>query len=449
MENKKASFFEMCRNKNIICIFMLAMSAGVSFGLILQVLSAWLTYAGISKVVIGSIALLQIPYILKFLWAPFIDNVKIPILYKLGKRTSWIIIIEIFILISTERLGASDPTESLGYTFFWASILSISVASFNIVLDIYRMELLKPEEQAIGVTALISGYRTGGLIVGSALFIFIEYIDINNLCSGKFCNWYYGHILAALISSLGIPIILLAKENKNPIPSSNGNTNGLYRNITRQNIGKILLSPFKELMSRDKFIMLLAFIFFYKLCDAFISVMLNPFLIDKGFTLTQMGVVVKTFGFFATLLGSIIGSIMIEKIGIMRTLLIAAVLQALSNLVFIIQDIYGASIPILYLSIGAENITGSMAVTAIAIYSSNLCNKSFAATQYSFMTSLLTICRVIVGPISGILVTSYGWQAFFFISFLFGLPAVYMLLRYQGPLKEAINHSIPAGKKEI
>ena len=434
------NLFKIYKNPNILAIFLLGSSAGMSLGLILQALFIWLSLANIDKAIIGSLTLMQAPYIAKFLWAPFIDSIKIPFLYKLGKRTSWLIVIQIFIIIATERLGASNPIENITATFFWSGILATAVASMNIVLDAYRIEILKKEEQGAGVTALITGYRTGGLIIGSALLIFIDYIHKNNLCSTQFCNWYYGYLIIAIVSSCNIIIILMTKEWKNKNIQQYVNLTLSKNDSFKEKFKYIVIEPFKDLISRKNCIIFFAFIFTYKLCDSFIFAMLSPFLIETGFTLTQLGLVVKTFGFFATLVGSIIGGIMVEKIGVMKGLLISAILQALSNLVFILQDIYGANITLLYLSIGAENITGSMAITVIVVYMSSICNKSFTATQYSLITSLATMSNIIIGPLSGELVNYVGWKSFFFISFLCGLPAIIMYIFFHKKLKDSIIH---------
>lgn len=397
-------------NRKILTIILLGFVSGLPLSLTASTLGIWMAKVGVSKTAIGLFALVGIPYVIKFLWAPFIDHLRLPLLTEiLGRRRSWIIFSEILLMISIITLGAFDPTVNPWNTACLALLVAIFSATQDIVIDAYRIEILKPEEQGAGAAAAVFGHRVGMLVSGAGALYLSTYL-----------GWQQTYFIMAFLILIGFAAIFIAGEPATSIDKYGD---------TKYWLKKAVINPFSEFISREKnWLYILLFIILYKLGDAFAGVMTGPFLIDIGFTEKQIASVVKLYGFFATMLGIFIGGALVKKWGLVRNLWMGGVLQMISNLMFVWQTHAGNDLFVLTLTISIENFTAGVGTAAIVAYISNLCNINYTATQYALFSALAAVGRTMLSSSSGHFADSYGWVNFFLLSTVIAVPALLMLV---------------------
>ena len=402
---------KLFKNKNFIHIFILGIASGIPIVLILSTLSIWLVGLGISKTAIGLFALTTTPYTIKFLWSPFIDGIKIPILHKkLGIRTSWLIIIQILLFVAITILAFSNPQKYLYVTAIATLIIAFLSASQDIVIDAYRIELLAKKDQGMGATMLVYGYRLGMWFAGAGALILSFYL--------YFPIVYY--IFASLylffaLYSYKLPVIKSAIKKLN------------INNTQESWIKKHVFAPFIDFTSRVNWLSILGFIILFKLGDAFAGVMTMPFLLELGFSKLDLAFYVKTFGFFATLFGALLGGFICAKYQMKNSLLFAAIIQMLTNLIFCMQALIGDNNFMLAVTIGAENIAGGIGTIVFVAYLSNLCNVKYTATQYALLSSLAAISRTWFSASSGWFADYLSWIEFFLLSTIIAIPGIIMI----------------------
>ena len=405
--------------KNVIAVVLLGFASGLPLALTAGTMSAWLTTQGISLKTIGLFALVGMPYVYKFVWAPVVDQVQIPFLWKLGRRRSWLLAVEVALLGLLIAISSLSPQTDIMSIAILTVIFSFFAATHDIVIDAYRIEILSLEEQGAGAAAVTFGYRMGMIVSGGgALFIADQF------------GWQAAFISMGLLLFAGFIVSSFIGE----LP---------YRPHRQRTplvwLKEAVFDPFAEFVRRENWVLVLLFVIFYKLCDAFLLALISPFLLKVGFTLTQIALVVKTFGIAATIVGVFIGGWMIARYGMMRSLLICAVLQMLSNLVFIYQAQAGADMNVLYVTVAVENITSGMATGVFVAYISALCKIDFTATQYALLSSFAAVGRSFLAASAGYVAEDYGWTNFFIISALIAVPAIVLLRFLKEPtaLKES------------
>jgi MFS transporter, PAT family, beta-lactamase induction signal transducer AmpG len=394
----------------LIAILFLGFASGLPLALTFSTLYNWLAKVGIDRTTIGIFAFVAIPYSCKFLWSFIFDSIPLPYLTnKLGMRRGWIIFIQMLLIISVVLLGYSDPIENIELTAILSLLVAFLSASQDIVIDAYRIELLKEEEFAAGAVMATYGYRIALLVSGGGALILSDYV-----------SWCVVYTAMAGFILVGVVTVLLLDK-----PISNRSNNVVTSKLAIEELFvKIVIDPFMDFTKRNNWLLILMFILFYKLADAFLGAMANPFYVEMGFTNTQIGLVVKTFGLFMTLFGAIVGGLMSNKLGIMKTLLLSIVLQVLSNLFFILLLYTGNDIKYLYVVIAVENITGAIGNIIIVVYLSSLCNKYYTDTQYALLSSISSVGRTLLAIPAGYVVDKVGWEAFFLISAVLGIPAI-------------------------
>jgi len=401
--------------RRLIIVFLMGFASGLPFLLSGATLSIRLTEAGVSLTAIGLFALVGTPYSLKYLWAPLIDRVHLPVLSNLlGRRRSWMVLIQLGLMASIAALGLSDPQSGAGLTALFAFAVAFFSASQDIVIDAYRIEILDENQQGAGAAMTQAGYRFGLLASGAGALYLATSI-----------NWslVYG-IMAALvligfITALFAPIPKIDTELRETIENSE---NWFHSTV---------VAPFVEFFQRNNIgvaITILAFILLYKFGDAFAGVMANPFYIKIGFTKVEIANVSKIFGVFATLLGVFAGGLVVKRLGILQSLLYCGLLQMLSNLMFAAQAAIGPKVGFLFLTIGIENLSGGMGSAAFVAYLSLLCNKAYTGTQFALFTSFMAFGRTWLSAASGWLADQTNWVTFFIASTFVALPGLLMLL---------------------
>lgn len=404
-------------SKKLIFIFLMGIASGIPLYLILSTLMIWLTRENIDLSTIGLFSLTQIPWSLKFLWAPIIDYYKIPFLHNyLGKRKSWLLMTQFFLIISIILLGTNDPTSELFYTAFFALLVSFFSATQDIIIDAYRIEILQESDQGAGAAMTQAGYRVGGIIAGAGA-----------LYSREIMEWKTVFLLIALLTLILMILTLFAPQNKElSIKKSKASNIGNYL--------LIFIKPLKEFFNRNSLLntmLILLFILFFKLGDVIAGVMANPFYVKLGFSNIEIANASKLYGVIATLFGVFIGGWLVKKIGIIKSLFLAGFLQIISNLLFVILSKIGPDYIFLIVTVSGENISGGLGSAAFVAYLSILCNKQYTATQYALLSSIMGIARTFLSSPSGYLVNFLGWSNFFLLSLLFGIPGILILIWMQ------------------
>jgi PAT family beta-lactamase induction signal transducer AmpG len=417
--------------KRLIFIFLMGFASGLPLLLSGATLSIWLTEAGVSLTAIGLFALVGTPYNLKYLWAPFIDRVPIPMLSKmLGRRRAWMLLIQVGLMVSIIALGLSKPDSAPEMTAFFALAVAFFSASQDIVIDAYRIEILDEDQQGAGAAMTQAGYRFGLLAAGAGALYLATDID-----------WSLVYALMAGLVLIGFITALCAPVPKTDkmVEEKNQPAGGWFRSA--------VVAPFVEFFQRNNpqtAVAILVFILLYKFGDAFAGVMANPFYIRIGFSKIEIANVSKIFGVFATLLGVFSGGLVVKRFGILRSLLYCGILQMLSNLMFAAQAALGPHVGFLVLTIGLENLSGGMGSAAFVAYLSVLCNTAYTGTQFALFTSFMAFGRTWLSAMSGWIADQTDWVTFFVISTFVALPGLLMLLW----MIKRLPMSLQAGRRQ-
>lgn len=404
-------------------IFLLGITSGFPLTLVISLMSYWLRDYGVQKSTIGIFALATLPYAWKFLWAPAIDKLPLGMLSRLlGQRRAWFLLLACLIAAAIIFLATLNPDTDVYLIGLTVAVIGFLSASLDIVIDAYRIELLDEKEMPRGATMITFGYRAGNLIAGYGA---LRLADI--------LGW--GPALLALILLLipGIFAMFWVGE-----PLGNYGLRGAASAVSsgpkgiRLRVREAVIDPFKEFMSRSNWILILAFIFFFKLGDAVSAIMTGPLLIDLAFTKTEIADANKLAGTVALWLGIALGGVLYSMIGTYRTLFLTGFLMMVTNLGFVLLVFVGRDIWMMAAVIGAENFATGLGTTVMVTYLSSLCNISFTATQYALLNSFANQGRAIFGSVSGVMVDGLGWISFFGIATLLAVPGLillYMLMR--------------------
>jgi PAT family beta-lactamase induction signal transducer AmpG len=414
---------------NVLAVAVLGFASGLPLAMTGGTLTAWLAKADVDLTTIGLFALAATPYVYKFLWAPLVDQLRLPVLSRLGHRRSWLLLTEILLcalLIATSFLS---PQTDLMLIAVSALAIAFCSATHDIVIDAYRIEILKAEELGAGAAAVTYGYRVGMIVSGGAALAFAD----------KY-GWQATYITISMLVFIGFLASLLIGE-KPQVERPHRALATWFKDA--------VVDPFADFLKRERWLLILLFVVLYKLPDAFVVSLISPFLIKLGFTLTQIGFVVKTFGIAATIAGVFLGGWLIAKFGIMRSLMICATTQIFANLVFLYQAHIGNDINVLYAMVAAENITSGMATGVFVAYISALCKIDFTATQYALLSSLAAIGRTFLSASTGYLANRYGWELFFVFCAMLPLLSIGVLFFLKEPtaLAESRKGMEPVGQE--
>ncbi len=387
-------------------------SSGLPLLLTGSVLQAWMTDEGVDLGTIGLFALVGLPYTLKFLWAPLADRFCLPFF---GRRRGWLILIQLLLMLSIAGLGWTQPAQNPWIVALAAWLVTFFSASQDIVIDAYRREALSDKELGLGASLYVNGYRIGMLLASGGGLILADFMSFSMV-----------YQLMAVAMSIGILTTVFAPE-----PDAHTDTPTTLRDA--------VILPFIDYFQRKDALYILLFILLYKVGDTMASNMTIPFYLDIGFSKSEIGAVVKLFGFWATIAGSVIGGIMMLRIGIYRALWVFGILQAGSTAGFAVLAQVGYSLPMLAGVIAFENLSAGMGTTAFVAFMASLTNKKFTATQYALLSSLMGIPRVIIAAPTGYFAEWFGWTLFFTACALIAIPGLLLLTRFKSWLREDIH----------
>ena len=397
----------------MLVALVMGFACGLPLLLTMSLLQAWMKEEGVDLTVIGLMALVGLPYTLKFLWAPFVDRFTLPFL---GRRRGWLLVAQVALIFSIVAMGFSSPANRPWLLAFVAFLVTFFSASQDIVVDAYRREDLSDEELGLGSSLYINGYRVGMLLASGGGLILADNMS--------FCLVY---LIMAGCMLPGVLITLLAPE---PIIEFG----------TPMTMKEAVFEPLVDYFSRNGAVWILAFILFYKIGDTMASAMTMPFYLDIGFSKTEIGAVVKLFGFWATIAGSLIGGIIMIRLGINRSLWAFGLLQAISTAGFAFLARVGHSVTALSGVIAFENLSSGMGTAAYVAFMASITNKKFTATQYALLSSLMGVPRVFASAPTGFLAKNMGWANFFIACALIAIPGMLLLLKFASwNSKEAIR----------
>jgi len=393
----------------LICV-MLGFTSGLPLFILYNLLSAWLKAEQVDLKSIGLFALVGFPYTWKFLWSPLMDRFRFPML---GRRRGWMFFTQLALLATIGSMGFYSPVTDLTVIVFLAGLVAFLSASQDIVIDAYRREMLSDREQGSGTALFVNAYKMSTLVPGSLSLILSDFL-----------SWQLVFSITALFMLPGVFTTLLIRE-----PSIYGEPPRTLR--------EAVVLPFKEFIERSGWshaAMILAFIFLYKLGDSMATALATPFYMDLGFSRTQIGLVAKNAGLWASLAGGILGAVWLEKTGVNRGLWIFGVLQAVAILGFALLAQVGAGAPgevpstlLLGFVIGLEAFAVGLGTAAFTAYIATATDSRYTATQFALFTSLAAVPRTFFNAITGFIVAHTGWFEFFLICFALALPGMLLL----------------------
>lgn len=394
----------------LICVFT-GFSSGLPLYLLINLLPAWLRTEGIDLKLIGAFALIQFPYTWKFLWSPFLDRYVLPIL---GRRRGWMLLTQFALMATIAWMGSLSPRENLSWVVYAATAVAFLSATQDIAIDAFRRELLSNAELGLGNAVHVNAYRIAGLIPGSLALILSDHLP-----------WHLVFGVTALFMLPGMAMTLLVAE-----PATIGGPPRTLR--------AAVVEPFREFIGRSGLgsaLLILAFIFSYKLGDSMCTALATPFYLDMGFSKSDIGVIAKNAGLWPSVIGALLGGMWMMKLGINRGLWLFGVVQVVSILGFAwlahlgpFPHIDAAERASLALVIGFEALGVGLGAAAFVAYIARATHPAYTATQFALFTSLAAVPRTFLNATTGWLVEQAGWFGFFLLCTVLALPGMLLLL---------------------
>ena len=405
-----SDYLQIFRNRRMAVISLLGFSSGLPLALTSGTLQAWMSVAGVDIRTIGIFSLVGIPYTVKFLWSPLMDRFVPP---WFGRRRGWMLATQLPLMFGIGAMGFASPQHAPWALAALALMVAFTSASQDIVVDAYRTDLLHEKERGAGAALFVFGYRIAMLVSGAVALILSDRI-----------GWQSTYLIMAGCMIIGIISSVSGPETEKKIAPP-------------KTLSEAVWGPLRDFFSRPSAAMMLLLIILYKLGDAYAGTMTTPFLIrGAGFSATDVGTVNKGFGLAALIIGAMFGGTLMVRLGLYRSLLYFGLLQAVSNLSFMLLAWQGKSYPVMIFAVGFENLTGGMGTAAFVSLLMALCNHRFSATQYALLSSLASLSRTFISPSSGYLVESVGWAVFFLITAISALPGIWMLMRLKQEISE-------------
>lgn len=392
----------MILSPKMLVALVMGFSCGLPLLLTITVLQAWMKEEGVDLTAIGLMALVGLPYTVKFLWAPVMDRYTLPFL---GRRRGWLLVTQIALSLSIVWLGLEDPVNRPWMLAFAAFMVAFFSASQDIVVDAYRREDLADEELGLGSSLYMNGYRTGMLLASGGGLIMADHMSFTGV-----------YLVMAACMLPGMLASVFSKEPDVDVAPP-------------ESMRSAVVDPLIDYFKRKDALWVLAFIFFYKLGDQMALAMTTPFYLDIGFTKTQIGAVVKIFGFWPIIFGGLAGGVIMLRLGIARSLWAFGFLQAASILGFVVLARVGSSVPFLAGVVALENLGVGMGTAAFLAYMASITNKKFTATQYALLSSLMGVPRVLASAPTGFMAKHMGWESFFLTCTALAVPGILLLFK--------------------
>jgi PAT family beta-lactamase induction signal transducer AmpG len=395
------STFKKFFSYRMFIMLLTGYSAGLPLLLIGSTLQAWMTNEGVDLTAIGAFSLVGLPYTLKFLWAPLLDRYQVPFL---GRRRGWMVVFQILLALTIWGLSLTNPQDDLILVSFFAFLIALFSSSQDVVLDAYRREILPDEELGLGSSLYVNGYRLAMLVSGAFAMYLADQIP-----------WKSVYQLMGLLMLPAVLFTFIAPKESTKIE-------------VPANLRVAVMGPLKDFFTRKGAWIVLLFILLYKVGDSMASNMTTPFILDIGYSKTDIATVAKTFGMMATITGGLLGGAIMLRYNIKWSLIFFGILQAVSTLGFALLPSMDRVITSLAAVIAFENLASGMGTAAYAAYMASLTNRQFTATQYALLTALMGIPRVILASPTGWMSKVMGWESFFVVCTVIALPGLLLLI---------------------
>jgi len=400
----------------------LGFSAGLPLLLVLGTLSFWLREAGVDRTTIGYLSWVGLAYAFKWVWAPLVDRLPIPVLTRLlGRRRSWLLCSQLAIMAGLVAMSFNDPQLALQPVVWGALAVAFGSATQDIALDAYRIESADTDRQAALAAAYQTGYRLAMIWAGAGVLWIAARAEVAQAANYQFAAWQTAYLVMAASMAVGALTVLLSPEPAHaPVP--------VARNL-RDWLRSALVEPFADFLRRYQWqaALILALIAMYRISDVVMGIMANPFYVDMGYTKDEVAAVTKIYGVIMTLVGAFLGGALSMRLGVMRVLMLGAVLSAGSNLLFALLSTRGHDLTGLIWVISADNLAGGIATAAFIAYLSSLTNISYSATQYALFSSMMLLLPKFLAGYSGRYVDAFGYPNFFIATALLGVPVLLLV----------------------
>ena len=397
----------------LLLMLALGFGCGLPILLVFSTLSAWLATAGIQRTSIGLLSYVSFAYSLKFIWAPVIDRLDLPLLSRfLGRRRAWMVLSQLAVAAGLLAMSFGDPAQDLFFIVVCALATAFASATQDIVVDGWRIDAAPTERQGLMLGAYQLGYAIARAVAGAgALYI------------AQGAGWHLAYGAMAALMLVGL-IGSFAAPRQDPVP-----VEGEHRGV-RRTLRIAVVEPFGDLVRRKgaRLFLILSLIMLYRLPDIISGVMAQPFYIEQGFSLVEIANVTKIYGVIIGLVGALAGGWAVIRFGMQATLLVGGIIGAASNLMFAWLGVSGHDMTLFVASISIDNFSGNFAGTALIAYMSGLTSPAFVATQYALLSSLYALPGKFVGGLSGFMVDAMGYPQFFVMSALIGIPVVILCL---------------------
>ena len=400
----------------------LGFSAGLPLLLVLGTLSFWLREAGVDRTTIGYLSWVGLAYAFKWVWAPLVDRLPIPVLTRLlGRRRSWLLFSQLAIMAGLVAMSFNDPQQALQPVVWGALAVAFGSATQDIALDAYRIESADTDRQAALAAASQTGYRLAMIWAGAGVLWIAARAEVAQAANYQFAAWQTAYLVMAASMAVGALTVLLSPEPAHaPVP--------VARNVGDW-LRSALVEPFADFLRRYQWqaALILALIAIYRISDVVMGIMANPFYVDMGYTKAEVAAVTKIYGVIMTLVGAFVGGALAMRLGVMRVLMLGAVLSAGSNLLFALLSTRGHDLTGLIWVISADNLASGIASAAFIAYLSSLTNISYSATQYALFSSMMLLLPKFLAGYSGRYVDAFGYPNFFIATALLGVPVLLLV----------------------
>ena len=403
-------------------MLLLGFSAGLPLLLVFGTLSFWLREAGIDRTTIGYLSWVGLAYGFKWVWAPLVDRMPIPVLTRLlGRRRSWLLLSQLTIITSLIGLALTDPRLALLPVVWCALAVAFGSATQDIALDAYRIESADVQRQAALAAAYQTGYRIAMIWAGAGALWIAARAEVAGVVGYQQGAWQTAYLVMAASMLLGVVTVLLSPE-----PAARARAPS--RNAVEW-LKSALVEPFADFLHRygKQALLILALIAVYRISDVVMGIMANPFYVDMGYTKDEVASVTKIYGVIMTLVGAFVGGALAMRFGVMRVLMLGALLSAASNLLFAWLGTRGHDVQALIFVISADNLSSGIASAAFIAYLSSLTNVNYSATQYALFSSMMLLLPKFLAGYSGKYVDAFGYSHFFTATAVLGLPVLLLV----------------------
>jgi PAT family beta-lactamase induction signal transducer AmpG len=395
------------RDRRVALMLFLGFASGLPLALTSGTLQAWMTVEGVSLKTIGFATLIGQAYVFKFLWAPALDRFAPPSFARaLGRRRGWLLMSQALVIAGLVVMSMFSPRDTLLLLALAAVMVAFFSASQDVVFDAYRADVLAPAQRGAGAAVSVLGYRLGMIVSGGLALWLAE----------RVLGWNAMMLLMAALMLVGVAATLMAPEPHSP-PA------------TPRTLAEAVVAPLREFFARPGAWAMLALIVCYKLGDAFAGALSTAFLIrGAGFGADEVGLVNKTLGLAATIVGALAGGALMAQMGLYRSLLWFGIGQAITNFGYWLIAVSPKSLALMGSIVGLENLVGGMGTAAFVALLMSLVDARFSATQFALLSALASVGRVYVGPATGFLVENLGWPNFFVLTVAFAIPGLVLLV---------------------